>query len=707
MNQGEVVGHYEIREKLGEGGMGVVYRATDTRLNRDVAIKVLPGQIAAVGEERERFKIEARAAAALNHPNIATIYAIEDLNEETFIVMEYIDGEELRSRIDAGTISLPDALEIADRIAEGLATAHRKGIVHRDVKSSNIMVTSDGKVKIMDFGLAKVKGSGMLTRKGSTLGTAAYMSPEQARGESVDHRADLWSLGVVLYEMLTGELPLKAGYDAAWSYVIQNETPLRPSQLDRRIPAALDDLVMRCLEKDPHRRWESADKFRESLQRIGQELVSTEDRVKKKAIVVVPFNNISPDRESDYFSDGLTDELITNLSRLKDMRVVSRTTSMQYKGTTKGVKSIGHELGVRYIVEGSVRKFQDKLRITAQLIDVELDAQLWAETFKGTIDDVFDIQEEVAKQIVDALMLKLTPTEKVVLEKRATTDADAFDCNLRARDFLYRLTKNNIQFAITLFEKAIERDPRYAAAHAGLGEAYAFNYAFFERKVIWRDKAIEASLKALVYDSHSSEAYAALGTAYVFDKETLEDAVTAGKKAIELDPNNFIGYWVLGRIYHTTDRDEQAAELLNKVISLNPEFYTAYSDLLMVYERLGAKDKHEETLRRSLQVFSEYLVQHPDDARARMLNAQHLIQANRLEEAKSEAARAIALNPSDPVMLYNAACFYSRVGDTARAVDLLDNAVSAGFQHYEWIKHDPDLDNLRGEERYQRIMEGA
>ncbi len=701
---GQQILHYSILEKLGEGGMGIVYKAMDTRLSRLVAIKFLPRQIASDSEERDRFKIEAQAAASLSHPNISTIHAIEEAEDEVFIVMEFIDGVELKQRVESGSIALSDAIQLAGEIADGLQAAHQKGIVHRDIKSSNIMVATGGKVKIMDFGLAKVKGSGLVTRKGTTLGTAAYMSPEQAQGHEVDHRSDLWSLGVVVYEMLTGELPFKAGYEAAWTYAIVSENPLSPSELDRKIPGSIDAIVMRALEKDPTDRWSSAEEFKQALEQAQSDMETTEQATKKKAIVVVPFNNISPDADSDYFSDGLTEELIMNLSRLQDMRVVSRTTSMQYKGTNKDVKTIGRELGVRYIVEGSVRKFQDKLRITAQLIDVQNDSQLWAESFKGTIEDVFDIQEEVSKQIVDALMLKLTPTEKVVLEKRATTNAEAFDCNLRARDFLYRLTKNNIQFAVQLFNRAIELDPRYADAHAGLGEAYAYLYAFFTRQEEWRDRAVEASLKALMYDSNSSEAYAALGTAYLYDKKSEEDAVTAGKKAIELDPDNFIGYWVLGRIYYNTDRHEEAADLFNKVIALNPDFYTAYMDLRMAYEKLGNKVQLDDTVRRAVDVFDRYLTQHPDDARARMIHAQNLVHVDRTEEAKVEAAKAIDLNPTDPVMQYNAACFYARISEIERAVVALTAAVSAGFQDLQWMKNDPDLDNIRQEAGYLELV---
>jgi serine/threonine protein kinase/Tfp pilus assembly protein PilF len=702
---GQTISHYKILEKIGEGGMGVVFKAEDSKLKREVAIKFLPRQIASQIEERERFKIEAQAAAALNHPNIATIHSIEETENEVFIVMEFINGMELKEKIASGPVKQNIALDIITRIADGLRTAHNKGVIHRDIKSSNIMVTVDGLVKIMDFGLAKVKGSGLVTRVGTTMGTAAYMSPEQVSGEKVDHRTDIWSLGIIFYELLTGELPFKADYEAAWSYLILNKEPLKPSELDRKIPSQLDSIAMKMLEKDREKRYSNIEDILKDLNEARAEISGIKQEIKTKAIAVLPFNNISAEQESDYFSDGLAEELIMNLSRLKDMRVVSRTTSMQYKGVKKSVKEIGKELGVRYVIEGSVRKFQDNLRITAQLIDVDNDAQLWAETYKGNLADVFDIQEKVSKQIVDALMVKLTPMEKVVLEKRATLNPEAFDCYLRARDFLYRRTKNSVQFAIQLFQKAIEFDTRYAGAHAGLGEAYATLYQNFESKDIWLDKAIESSLKALTYDSSLSEAYAALALAY-FYKKSNEEAFAAGKKAIELDPNNFIGYWILGRIYHSTDKDKDAIDLFKKVIELNPDFFSAYTDLQIVYERLGDKQKFNEVLEKSIEVYPRYFLQHPDDARAHLFFSLDLLKSGRNEEAKAEAAKAVELNPTDPLMQYNASCFYSRLGEKELAIETLKNAMTAGYQDYEWIKRDSDLDNIRNEQKFLELMKG-
>ncbi len=479
---GKTISHYKIQSKIGEGGMGVVYKAEDVKLGRTVAIKFLPPHLASAAENKSRFLQEAKAAAALNHPNILGIYEIDEQDDSLFIVMELIEGETLKSYISniktGSGIPYIKAAEWMIQICQGLKAAHEKNIIHRDIKSENIMITKEGQLKVMDFGLAKLQGSSGLTKTGTSLGTLSYMSPEQAQGLPADLRSDIWSLGVVFYEMLTGETLFKAEHEAALLYLIVNEEPPSPSLLDRKIPNQIDLIVKKMLYKDPAQRYQDIDSLLNSLNELKEEIDKTSTAQKRKAIAVLPFDNISSDKENEYFGDGLTEELIANLSRLKEMRVISRTTTMQYKETKKDIKTIGKELGARYIMEGSVRKFHDDLRITAQLIDVESDEQLWAETYKGKLADIFDIQEKVAKQIVDALMVKLTPTEKVELTKRPTLNAEAYDFNLRARNYLYRQSKNNMQFAIQFFEKAIVLDSRYAEAYAGLAEAYAIRYAY-------------------------------------------------------------------------------------------------------------------------------------------------------------------------------------------------------------------------------------
>jgi serine/threonine protein kinase/Flp pilus assembly protein TadD len=705
----QTISHYKILEKLGEGGMGVVYKAIDSKLDRPVAIKFLPTHLSTSNENKARFIQEARTTAALNHPNILNIYDIDEQDGGMFFVMEYIEGETLKSHLaslkSAEGIPPRRAVDLTIQIAQGLKAAHEKEIVHRDIKPENIMLTKEENPKIMDFGIAKLKSGTGLTKTGMSLGTITYMSPEQSQGIAADQRSDIWSLGVVLYEMLTGELPFKAEHEAALIYMIMNEEPLSPSSHDRRILPSLDSLVSKMLEKDRDRRFQSMEEVLSSIRAVISDIENAGQAGKTKAIALLPFENISPDKESDYFSDGLTEELILSLSKLKNMRVVSRTSTMQYKGTKKDIKTIGRELGARYILEGSVRKFQDDLRITVQLVDVESDAQLWAAKYKGKLQDIFDIQEQVAEQIVDALMVKLSPSEKVVLTKRSTENAEALDFYMRARKALYRRSKTDINNAIQLFQKAIELDRRYATAYAGLGEAYATLYQDIERNASYLDKAVEASHKALMYDATLSEAFAALGIAY-FNKKMLEEALEAGRKAIELDPNNYIAYWILGRIYHTTDRDDLAIEVYKKCIDLNHEFYSAHADMCASYEKLGETEKYAEAMKTLLSVLPRYLENHPDDGRAHMFFGVFLVQAGRIEEGKTEAEKAIELNPTDPLMLYNSACFYARIGENRLALGSLQKAMNSGYQNYEWIKRDSDLDSIRNEPEYIELMKG-
>ncbi len=706
---GQTISHYTILEKLGEGGMGVVYKAQDTKLDRFVAIKFLPFHLSSTAESKARFLQEAKATAALNHPNILSIFEIDEHNEQAFIVLEYIDGQHLKdylSTLKTGSgVPVKQAIEWIEKIAQGLKAAHDKQIVHRDIKAENIMLTKSGQLKIMDFGIAKLRSSSGMTRTGTSLGTLSYMSPEQAHGEAADQRSDIWSLGVVFYEMLTADLPFKSEHEAGLLYLIVNEDPPVPSLMDRKIPQQIDLFITKMMTKERSKRFQNMEEVLQALTKTRLAIENVQSQPQTKAIAVLPFGNISPDKESDYFSDGLTEELIINLSRLKDIRVVPRTTSMQYKGTTKEVKAIGRELGTRYILAGSVRKFQDNLRIAVELVDVEADAQLWAETYKGKLEDVFDIQEQVSKQIVDALMVKLSPSEKVVLTKRSTENAEAFDYNLRARNALYRMTKNDMNSALQLFQRAIELDGRYAIAYAGIGETYGWLYIQFDRKESYLDKALEASLKALMYDSTLSEAYASLSLAH-FGKKAFDEALISGKKAIELDSNNHIAFWILGRIYHSTDRDGESVEMLKKAISLNPDFYSAYGDLLGVYERLGQTDKWNETKQECVLMYPRYLSKHPEDARAHMYFALTLVMVDRVEDAKREAAKALELNPSDPLMLYNAACFYSRLNEKKLATKALKDALTTGYENYEWLKRDPDFENIHNEPEYIELLKG-
>jgi TolB-like protein/Flp pilus assembly protein TadD len=423
------------------------------------------------------------------------------------------------------------------------------------------------------------------------------------------------------------------------------------------------------------------------------------------ALAVLPFDNISPDPETDYFSDGLTEELIARLSLVSEIELVSRWASMQYKGRRQDIRAIGDELGARYIVGGSVRRFQDSVRITVQLVDMATNRQLWGNTYKGRLDDIFDIQEQVAQQIVEALKLKLSFSEQVSLTKRHTVNAQAYDLCLRALDYLNRMTKRSVEYSIQLFEKAIELDPRYAAAYAGASSAYGQMYQLFARQERFREKAQELSFKALMYDNNLAEAYRAMGLAYSLAGK-FEEAEAASRKAIELDPEDFLAYWSLGRIYFSQGNLPQALEQFRRVKELKPGFYAVYPYIEQTCRALGSLDDARQASQQVLQLLPDYLLQNPDDARARMVYAITLASDGRHGEAVAEGNHAVELSPDDPLMLYNVACLFAQLREVDRAVVALQRAVQAGYWDYGWMAHDPDLDPLREDPRFLELTRG-
>jgi serine/threonine protein kinase len=474
MNDNSIL-HYSLIEKIGEGGMGLVYKAKDQKLERLVALKFLPPRVADHEERRARFLIEARVTAALNHPNIATIYAIEETEEEFFIVMEYIEGTELSQIIEDGEFDERTTIDIATQLAQGLMAAHEKMIIHRDIKSSNIMIKQDGLVKILDFGLAKLVGQSDLTKTGTTMGTLAYMSPEQLRGEEIDNRSDLWSMGIVLYEMVAGYRPFLDDNFAALLNAILTKTPRPIAGINPDVSGQLVEIIDRCLVKEVASRYQGTQEILDDLIRLRPSTsnVLVAPSAHKKSVVVLPFDDLSPGSDNEYFSDGLTEEIIADLSKVHDLRVISRTSTMMLKGTNKDSRTIGRDLNVQFLLEGSVRKAGNSLRITAQLIDALDDAHLWAEKYSGTLENIFEIQESVSRKIVDALKVKLSPEESRLVEKRTVNPA-AHQAYLQGRYHVNMATPAGFQRALEYFEEAIELEEDYALAYAGLATAYGY-----------------------------------------------------------------------------------------------------------------------------------------------------------------------------------------------------------------------------------------
>jgi non-specific serine/threonine protein kinase len=629
---GSKILHYKIIEKLGEGGMGIVYLAEDTKLDRKVAIKFLPYHIAVNSDERKRFEIEAKAAAALNHPNIATIHAIEESKDQHFLVMEYIPGKHLKDHINSKPLPLKEAINIAIQIAEGLQAAHEKGITHRDVKSSNIMITKDVKVKIMDFGLAKVGKGIQLTKEQSTLGTTAYMSPEQAGGEEVDHRTDIWSFGVVLYEMLTGVLPFKGDYEQAVIYSILNENPKPVNAVQPGIPPQLQNIIDKCFQKNPADRFQhikdlildlknaivsetkskskSFEKEISGLKKPGNKIqiyygigivlllaifgyfLFFPGNIKdtntlshaKKMIVVLPFENLG-NAEDEYFADGLTGEITSKLSGLSALGVIARSSAMQYKNSKKDLNKIASELGVQYVLEGTVQWEQmadgkKRVRISPELIEVQSATQIWSKPYVADFASVFELQANISTTVAEALNLNFIKAEEKILKEKITENSEAYDLYLRARVFAEDITnEENTRIAEKMYLDAITLDENFAAAYAGLSTVQSNMYWEYTKRTEANLKNSEANaLKALDINSDLPASHVAMGDYHYHGRLDYESALHEYNLALSLQPDNVDANNGIGFVLRRQGKMREAISYFKKTLKLDPRNYiTVYS----------------------------------------------------------------------------------------------------------------------------------
>jgi serine/threonine protein kinase len=611
------LGPYEVQRPLGAGGMGEVYRARDTRLERDVAIKVLPEPFAHDPQALARFYREVRAIAALSHPHILTIYDIGTEQGFAYAVMELLEGQTLGDRIKRGVLDWRPAVEIAAGIADGLAAAHAKGVVHRDVKPENLFLTEDGGVKILDFGLARLDAKPatpppgvptLETQPGLLLGTVAYMSPEQVRGEPADPRSDIFALGCVLYEMVKGRRPFLGQTAADTLAAILHDPAPALSQSGRSRPAELDRLILRCVEKDPARRFQSARELAAALRGLGQGALTGTAATRQQletapylgtarpplappqapSVAVLPFRNMSSDAENEYFSDGLAEELINALTRIEGVHVASRTSAFAFKGKNEDVRKIGEQLNVRTVLEGSVRKAGNRLRISAQLVSVADGYQLWSETYNRELEDVFAIQDEIARNITKALRVILSEKEKRAIEKVPTADVNAYDCYLRGRQFFHQFRRKGFEFAQEMFARAIELDPGYALAHAGIADCHSLLYMYWDTSPTNLRRADEASRKALEFGPDLAEAHVARGLAVALKKDFAE-AEQEFTTAIRLDPSLFAARYFYGRACLSQGKLLEAAHLFEQACQLRPDDYQAASHLGSIYAGLGRR----------------------------------------------------------------------------------------------------------------------
>jgi serine/threonine protein kinase/Tfp pilus assembly protein PilF len=789
---GQTISHYRILEKLGEGGMGVVYKAEDTKLKRTVAIKFLPKHLAKHGEERERFLHEAQAASSLNHPNICTIYEIDEMNDETFIVMECIDGVTLREwisrKINEGEgyrkLAVREALDLALQIAEGLHAAHEKQIVHRDVKSENVMVTVDGRAKIMDFGLAKLQGASKLTKTGSTIGTIAYMSPEQVEGLETDHRTDIFSFGVLLYEMLSGKLPFQAVHEAALMYEIINVEPPALSSIRQSVDEEVNRIVMKCLEKDRDTRYQSmrevvADLKRHRRDSEGKKLERTASPVRQEppsvetqeqiprpkrsriplitvtavvimviagliyylstrstmpitSIAVLPLNNATADSSSEYLSDGFTESLINSLSKLPGMKLMSRSSVFRFKGKDIDPQKAGKDLGVGAVLTGRLTQRGDALMVSVELVDVKDNSHIWGNQYERKLSDILALQSDISQEISNQLKITLTGDQQRALIEHPTENTEAYKLYLQGLFYWNKRTRDGFEKALSFYQQAINKDPSYALAYAGLANVYdllgSYSIIPAEESV---EKARAMAQKAIQFDERLAEAHTVLAAVYDNYEWKWVDAEREYKRATDLNPNYATAHQWYGEFLCAMRRFDEGNAHHQRSIEidpLSPVTYAAAGYDFMVQRRYEEATK---MLTKSLEI-------NPSFPRGIDIRAQLSFLTGKSKEALKDMRAAVALSDSgdeyvaylgnilglrgnrveattllrtllerqqshyvDPSLI---ALVYMGLGEKDQAFQWLDKAYEVHSNQVEYLLVDPLYDPIRSDPRFATLV---
>ena len=736
---GKTIAHYEIAAKLGGGGMGVVYKAKDTKLGRPVALKFLPPEWSHDEQVKQRFIREAQAASATDHPNICPVHSIESTSDDQlFIVMAYCDGQTLKERLEKGPIGTDESLWVATQVADGLAKAHAQGVVHRDIKPGNLMLTDSG-VRILDFGLAKFADSLQLTLAGSMVGTVAYMSPEQTRGEEADARSDIWSLGVVLYQMLTGELPFKGGYPEAISHAIRTEEPAPLRSKNTDVAIDVDTFVLRALKKNLKERIQTAREMARGLRQlqgmtVPQELQTQVIPISRRSVVVLPFVTLT--EGDDYFADGLTDEIITDLSSVRALRVISRTSSMRLKGSADQLSDIASNLGVQYVLEGSVRRSGSSLRVTTKLIDIASDSAVWTHKYSGTNEDVFTIQESISRGIVDALHVVLSPRESKRLVARPLDDIRAYESYLKAKQEMLTFTKDGLDRALAFLQNSEQLVGENILLLSATGHVYwQYVNAGIDNNPAYLEKARAAAERILALAPESEHGHRLLGLVQVHEGNVRE-GIGSLKRALEIDPNDPDTLVWLCVFCGNTGKAAAArpwAERLKLIDPLTPLFQVIPAVLATM----------EGKFKEAIEAFAPQYAGNLDNPGVRLAYGQTLALGGRIEAAlpifdalvrdlpespfaqlakfyasafrgDRDAARSSitpevqAVFGSDPQYSWFLAECYALIDDRCGAIDWLRRAASLGFINYPLLaERDPLLASVRGEPAFQELIAGV
>jgi serine/threonine-protein kinase len=775
---------YEIIEELGTGGMGKVYRVEDARAKEEIALKLIKPEIAADKKTIERFRSELTIARKIRHKNICGMYDLGEDKGSYYITMEYVSGEDLkdlirRVRIDTGT-----AIKIAKQVCEGLSEAHHLGVVHRDLKPSNIMIDKNGNARIMDFGIAKSTTGKGITDKGTMIGTPEYMSPEQVEGEEVDQRSDIYSLGVILYEMVTGQVPFEGDSPFTVGVKHKNEMPKDPKELNAQIPDDLNHMILRCLEKDKEKRYKSAGEVRFELEHIEKDIptiVRVAPRKKplsskeitvanglrkflipafvvialavivviiwksipqkepvspppeKSSIAVLPFVDLSPQKDQEHLCDGIAEELINRLNKLENLWIPARTSSFSLKEKELDIQEIGKTLNVKTVLEGSLRKAEKKLRITVRLVNVSDGNTLWSEKYERNEGDIFSLQDEISLAIVDNLKIKLLSEEKNELVKSYTQNLEAYDLFLRGRFFWNKRTEKDLKRSIEYFEQAIEKDPNYAIAYAGLADSYVIfpDYSTIPPKVAY-SKAKESALKALEIDDMLAEAHVSLAQVMSrldWDWEGAEqeylraielnskyatahhwyamhlmfltrhdEAIKEIKRAHELDPLSLVINRNIGLVLFYARHYDQAIEALHKTLEMEPDFIRTHYFLGRAYLQKSMYEDALEEFQREREIsnsWEEVLESRIGIAFAKMGKKS---KAERVLDEMIERSKEMNVSP------YGLSLIYIALGENDQGFNILEEAYDARWSGINYLKIEPVFDSVRSDPRYRTLL---
>ena len=703
LQTGTKLGPYEILAPLGAGGMGEVYKARDPKLDRMVAIKVLPEHLAKDADALARFEREAKALAALSHPNILGIFDFGTQGETAYAVMELLEGETLRVLISRGPLDGKRAAAISAQVAQGLAAAHAKGVIHRDLKPENVFLLKDGRVKLLDFGLAKrldlldqeaptTPVSEALTQQGMTMGSPGYMAPEQIRGEETDSRSDVFAFGCVVLELYTG---MRAFPGATCAEAMANSLKAAPQGLGQ-VPMEVQALLSRCLEKSPSRRWPDAQALIEALDRTP-----VEGSHALPFVAVLPFRDLSPGQDQAYFCEGIAEEILCGLSRLEGLRVASRAYSFRFRQAEDALR-MGQELGIETLLQGSVRKSGDRLRISVQLVETGTGIQRWSHQSDHQLHEVFEAQETIARKVAKALSVGLSGAEAALLKQRPTEDPEAFDCYLRARQAFYRGRKSDMVLAADLYRRALELDPGFAKAHAGLADALTWLYQWHTGDPQVLEAAKAAAAIAVELDPGSASALAAYGHTLSAEKQFAE-AREMFDRAIAKDPECFEALYYAARAALNQGDSTAVVSYCMRASKVDPADYQCTSLMSMGYDAMKNPSLALEADQMTVERARRHIETHPHDARALLIGACSLGRLQKREEALEWLGLIRQEDLDDASVVYNLSCNYALLGDLEKSIALLERVSNMPANH-DWASKDPDLVNLHGHPRFRELM---